>query len=88
MLVMPMFQSMQDAEMSANELKGALLDSFWGIDRGLSATAETRADINELITQLEAKSPCQNPTEVREQLLLLQNAACNGITGMAARRRT
>jgi PAP_fibrillin len=56
---------LQDEQMTAEEVKGALLDSFWGIDRGLTATAETRADINELISQLEAKSPCENPTEVR-----------------------
>ena len=50
--------------MSAEEVKAALLDSFWGTQRGLSAKADVRADINELITQLEAMSPVANPTEV------------------------
>jgi hypothetical protein len=54
----------QDNQMSGAELKAALLDSFWGTNRGLTASTESRADINELITQLEAKSPCSNPTEV------------------------
>lgn len=36
------------------ELKAALLDSFWGTDRGLTASSDARAEINELITQVEA----------------------------------
>ncbi|KAK9267876.1 hypothetical protein L1049_010313 [Liquidambar formosana] len=44
-------------------LKKALVDSFYGTDRGLSATSETRAEIVELITQLEAKNPTAAPTE-------------------------
>lgn len=44
-------------------LKKALVDSFYGTDRGLRATSETRAEIVELITQLEAKNPTPNPTE-------------------------
>jgi hypothetical protein len=51
--------------MTPAELKAALLDSFWGTERGLTASSETRAEINELITQLEAVNPCENPTEVR-----------------------
>jgi hypothetical protein len=50
--------------MSIEEIKAALLDSFWGTDRGLSASTDVRADINELITQLEAKTPVENPTQV------------------------
>lgn len=50
--------------MTPAELKAALLDSFWGTERGLTASSETRAEINELITQLEALNPCENPTEV------------------------
>ncbi|KAK4742484.1 hypothetical protein SAY87_000485 [Trapa incisa] len=44
-------------------LKKALVDSFYGTNRGLSATSETRAEIVELITQLEAKNPTPAPTE-------------------------
>lgn len=44
-------------------LKKKLVDSFYGTNRGLSATSETRAEIVELITQLEAKNPTPAPTE-------------------------
>lgn len=46
-----------------DNLKKALVDSFYGTDRGLNATSETRAEIFELITQLEAKNPTPAPTE-------------------------
>lgn len=46
-----------------NDLKRALVDSFYGTDRGLRASSETRAEIVELITQLEAKNPTPAPTE-------------------------
>ncbi|KAI5330817.1 PREDICTED: fibrillin [Prunus dulcis] len=46
-----------------SRLKKALVDSFYGTDRGLSATSETRAEIVELITQLEAQNPTPAPTE-------------------------
>uniref|UniRef100_A0A383VLT1 Plastid lipid-associated protein/fibrillin conserved domain-containing protein n=1 Tax=Tetradesmus obliquus TaxID=3088 RepID=A0A383VLT1_TETOB len=51
-------------EMSAADIKAALLDSFYGTERGLSARSEVRAEINELITQLEAKNPTPSPTEM------------------------
>ena len=41
-----------------------LLDSLFGTERGLSASSEVRAEINELITQLEAKSPTTDLSEV------------------------
>ncbi|KAI4371160.1 hypothetical protein MLD38_019426 [Melastoma candidum] len=44
-------------------LKKALVDSFYGTDRGLRASSETRAEIVELITQLEGKNPNPAPTE-------------------------
>ncbi|XP_068645041.1 plastid-lipid-associated protein, chloroplastic [Aristolochia californica] len=44
-------------------LKKALIDSVYGTDRGLKATSETRAEIVELITQLEAKNPTPAPTD-------------------------
>ncbi|XP_057960535.1 plastid-lipid-associated protein, chloroplastic-like isoform X2 [Malania oleifera] len=46
-----------------SSLKKALVDSFYGTDRGLRASSETRAEIVELITQLEAKNPTPAPTE-------------------------
>ncbi|XP_042520755.1 plastid-lipid-associated protein, chloroplastic-like [Macadamia integrifolia] len=46
-----------------DKLKKALVDSFYGTDRGLSASSETRAEIVELITQLEAVNPTPAPTE-------------------------
>lgn len=46
-----------------DNLKKTLVDSFYGTDRGLNATSETRAEIVELITQLEAKNPTPAPTE-------------------------
>lgn len=49
-------------------LKKALVDSFYGTDRGLRATSETRAEIVELITQLEARNPTPAPTEALTML--------------------
>lgn len=49
---------------SENELlKKKLVDAFYGTNRGLSASSETRAEIVELITQLESKNPTPAPTE-------------------------
>ncbi|KAL3519409.1 hypothetical protein ACH5RR_017558 [Cinchona calisaya] len=44
-------------------LKKRLVDTFYGTNRGLSASSETRAEVVELITQLEAKNPTPAPTE-------------------------
>ncbi|KAL2495443.1 putative plastid-lipid-associated protein 2 [Forsythia ovata] len=44
-------------------LKKHLVDFFNGTNRGLSASSETRAEVVELITQLEAKNPTPAPTE-------------------------
>jgi len=57
-----------DNEMSVQDIKAALLDSLYGTERGLAARSEVRAEINELISQLEAKNPTPNPTEVLEAL--------------------
>ncbi|CAA2966799.1 Hypothetical predicted protein [Olea europaea subsp. europaea] len=51
------------------KLKKKLMDSFNGTDRGLSACSETRAEIVELITQVEAK----NPTPALMEALTLLN---------------
>ncbi|KAG9455099.1 hypothetical protein H6P81_008003 [Aristolochia fimbriata] len=44
-------------------LKKALIDSLYGTERGLKATSETRAEVVELITQLEAQNPTPAPTD-------------------------
>lgn len=44
----------------AAELKAVLLDSLYGTDRGMSASAELRGEISELISQLEAANPNKN----------------------------
>ncbi|XP_022870272.1 light-induced protein, chloroplastic-like [Olea europaea var. sylvestris] len=49
-------------------LKKQLVDSFYGTNRGLTASTETRAEIVELITQLEAKNPNPAPTEALTRL--------------------
>ncbi|GLT75203.1 hypothetical protein SLA2020_469440 [Shorea laevis] len=51
----------KDSEIES--LKKDLVDSFNGTYRGLSATSEIRAEIVELITQLEAKNPTPAPSE-------------------------
>lgn len=54
--------------MNAEDLKSMLLDSFWGTDRGLAASSDSRAEINELLTQLESKNPTPMPNEAQEKL--------------------
>ena len=57
--------------------QAALLDSLFGTERGLSANSELRAEINELITQLEAGSPNAAPNEVSPMRLLpCRHSAC------------
>ncbi|CAI9086853.1 OLC1v1020772C1 [Oldenlandia corymbosa var. corymbosa] len=53
----------EEATAEIDALKKRLVDAFYGTNRGLSATSETRAEIVELITQLEAKNPTPAPTE-------------------------
>eukprot|EP00270_Netrium_digitus_P011719 TRINITY_DN3738_c0_g1_i1.p1 TRINITY_DN3738_c0_g1~~TRINITY_DN3738_c0_g1_i1.p1 ORF type:complete len:344 (+),score=82.16 TRINITY_DN3738_c0_g1_i1:33-1034(+) len=50
------------------ELKEALLDTFYGTERGFRASSETRAEVSELIVQLEAKNPTAFPTEASDLL--------------------
>ncbi|KAK9151553.1 hypothetical protein Syun_009862 [Stephania yunnanensis] len=47
----------------ADGLKRALVDSLYGTDRGLKASSDTRAEIIELITHLEALNPTPAPTD-------------------------
>ncbi|DBB10405.1 TPA: prolyl aminopeptidase [Trebouxia sp. C0006] len=75
-------------EMDADELKAILLDSFYGTDRGLSVSSEARAEISELITQLEAKNPNPAPTEAVDKLsgqwklLYTINSELTGLLGL------
>ena len=45
------------------DLKQQLIDSLYGTQRGLRASSDTRAEVVELITQLEARNPTPAPTE-------------------------
>ena len=45
------------------ELKRALVDTVYGSDSGVRASAEVRAEALELVTQLEAANPTPAPTE-------------------------
>ncbi|CAM0950717.1 unnamed protein product [Alopecurus aequalis] len=45
------------------ELKQKLKAALYGTERGLRASSETRAEVVELITQLEARNPTPAPTE-------------------------
>lgn len=45
------------------ELKKKLKELLYGTNRGLTASSESRAEIVELITQLEARNPTPAPTE-------------------------
>ena len=40
-----------------------LLDSLFDVERGLTPSSETGAEINELIHQLEARNPTAAPNE-------------------------
>lgn len=52
-----------EAVEETERLKRSLADSLYGTDRGLNASSETRAEIGDLITQLESKNPTPAPTE-------------------------
>jgi len=54
--------------LAASEVKSCLLDSFVGTDRGFSANSDARAEINELITQLESANPTDSPNEELDKL--------------------
>eukprot|EP00271_Cylindrocystis_brebissonii_P014142 TRINITY_DN35396_c0_g1_i1.p1 TRINITY_DN35396_c0_g1~~TRINITY_DN35396_c0_g1_i1.p1 ORF type:complete len:345 (-),score=58.69 TRINITY_DN35396_c0_g1_i1:600-1634(-) len=57
-----------EADSETEDLKQVLLDSLYGTERGLRASSETRAEILELITQLEAVNPTPSPTEATDLL--------------------
>lgn len=60
-------------------MQAALLDSMYGTERGLAARSEIRAEINELITQLEAKNPTPSPTDVSAAQQQWQVAGVNRV---------
>lgn len=53
---------------TVGSLKSTLLDALFGTERGLTAKGETKAKINEVITQLEAQNPTPSPTGAVELL--------------------
>lgn len=53
--------SVEDNELA--ELKRCLVDCFFGTEYGLRASSQIRAEIGELISQLEARNPTPVPTE-------------------------
>lgn len=56
------------ASLGTEDVKSVLLDTIVGTDRGFSPNSETRAEINELIGQLEALNPVESPTESLDML--------------------
>jgi hypothetical protein len=56
-------ESEEDEGEDVEDLKQQLIDSLYGTQRGLRASSDTRAEVVELITQLEARNPTPAPTE-------------------------
>ena len=54
--------------LTLEELKSLLDDTLWGTGRGLSANSDTRAEITDLVAQLEAKTPITEPNQSMDQL--------------------
>lgn len=50
------------------DLKRCLVDTLYGTEYGLRASAETRAEIFELVSQLEAENPRPAPNEATDLL--------------------
>ncbi|OIV91829.1 hypothetical protein TanjilG_17821 [Lupinus angustifolius] len=53
----------EEEKTEVEKVKKLLVDSLYGTDRGLRASRETRSEIVELITQLEALNPTPAPTQ-------------------------
>lgn len=45
-------------------MQSQLLDSLYGVERGLRASGEVKAEIGELIVKLEANNPTPAPNQV------------------------
>ena len=57
-----------DGDEKVRELKRCMVDSFYGTQMGFSAKTEERAEIMELVNQLEALNPTLAPTQCPELL--------------------
>lgn len=57
-----------DVTLSLEELKNLLEDTLWGTGRGLSANSDIRAEVTDLVSQLEAKTPISEPNESLDML--------------------
>jgi hypothetical protein len=57
-----------DDVLSLDELKSLLDDTLWGTGRGLSANSDIRAEITDLVSQLEAKTPIAEPNQALDSL--------------------
>ncbi|KAJ9707274.1 hypothetical protein PVL29_002315 [Vitis rotundifolia] len=70
------------------DLKRCLVDTVYGTNFGFEATAEVRAEVVELVNQLEAANPTPAPTEAAELLdgnwVLLYTAASELLPLLAA----
>lgn len=60
--------SLVPADDKLGDLKRCLVDSLYGKELGLRATLEDRAEILELVNQLEAANPIKAPTEALDLL--------------------
>lgn len=58
----------KEAGSGVADLKRGLIDALYGTMRGLRVSSESRAEIAELITQLEAENPTTAPTEAADML--------------------
>lgn len=54
-----------------------MLDALYDTERGLSARADVRSEINELVSQLESMAPSVKSTEQVSQLLHLSLQAAS-----------
>jgi hypothetical protein len=54
--------------MSVEDLKAVLRDTLWGTERGLDASSDTRAEVNELLSRLEGRNPTPLPNEALDKL--------------------
>jgi len=50
-------------------VQAQLLDSLYGVERGLQASGEVKAEIGELIVKLEANNPTPSPNQVTAPIL-------------------
>lgn len=58
----------EDDDDKNGELKRCLVDTVYGTDLGFGASAEVRAEVLELVTQLEGVNPTPVPTDDMEVL--------------------